>query len=183
MIILTDIVIALATITYTWINYKLLKESQETRKQKITPLLVAFLKSTEDHSVLELHIKNIGEGLAKNVKIKTIKDYNLFGTQNQLLSEIGIFKNGMTVFPPQYEIQYQINSITRIFEQNRDEYIDIEVSYNSINGSSHKERYTLPFNQMYGRIYSNPPETFIGQIPHYLKEINTTLKNKEKTNK
>ena len=87
-----SIVLACCTVTYTIINLMLWLESRATRKQKITPLLVAFLKSSEDHNVIELHIKNVGEGVAKNVEVKVLQDYKLFGVENLLLSEIGIFK-------------------------------------------------------------------------------------------
>ncbi|WP_262509234.1 MULTISPECIES: hypothetical protein [Sanguibacteroides] len=37
--------------------------------------------------------------------------------------------------------------------------------------------YALPLNELTDQNYSNPPENFIGQIPHYLQEINKTLKS------
>ena len=81
-------VLAVSTVIYTIINLMLWFESRATRRQKITPLVIAYLKSTENHEVLKLHIKNIGEGRAKNVKIKTLKDYNQLGKVNLLLSTI-----------------------------------------------------------------------------------------------
>lgn len=106
--IILSSVLAICTAIYTIINLFLLIESRATRKQKSTPLLIAFLKSTENHLMLELHIKNIGEGVAKNVKINVLKDFNRMGKDNLTLSEIGIVKNGFNVFPPQYELKYYV---------------------------------------------------------------------------
>ncbi|MDS1031815.1 hypothetical protein RDV77_04145 [Porphyromonadaceae sp. NP-X] len=177
--IILSSVLAICTAIYTIINLFLLIESRATRKQKSTPLLIAFLKSTENHLMLELHIKNIGEGVAKNVKINVLKDFNRMGKDNLTLSEIGIVKNGFNVFPPQYELKYYVHSITELYKKDADDNIILEIYYESIDCRTFKENYNLQFNQVFAQNYSNPPETFIGQIPYYLKEINNTL-NKSK---
>lgn len=68
--IILSLVIAISTVFYTGINLLMLLESRSVRLQKITPHVVMFLKSTENSKVLALHIKNIGEGVAYNIKIK-----------------------------------------------------------------------------------------------------------------
>ncbi|KAA6323339.1 hypothetical protein EZS27_027209 [termite gut metagenome] len=158
-------------------------ESKATRKQKTTPLIIAFLQSAEDHVMLELHIKNIGEGVARNVKINVLKDFNRLEKEDLRLSEIGIIKNGFNIFPPQYELKYYIHGLTELFEKDKDNSIGINISYESADKRIFKNIYELPFNQMFGQNYSNPPETFIGQIPYYLKEINNTLKKIDKSEK
>ena len=40
--------------------------------------------------------------------------------------------------------------------------------------------YALPLNQMIGQMHASPPETFIGQIPYYLNEINKNLETLRK---
>jgi hypothetical protein len=59
-------------------------ESKATRRQKVTPFIIAYLKITDDHNMLCVHIKNIGEGCAKDVEAKLIKDFNQFGEKNIL---------------------------------------------------------------------------------------------------
>jgi hypothetical protein len=178
--IILSLVIAICTVLYTVINLMLWFESRENRKQKITPHVIAFLKSSENHVTLELHIKNIGDGLAKHIKIKTLKDYAQFGKEGFLISELGVMKNGFNSFPPQYELKYHLNTLTEIYEKAIDESIKLEISYRSSDNRKFTEIFELPFKQLLGQNYSNPPETFMGQIPYYLKEINTTLK---KTNR
>jgi len=178
--IVMSIVIAICTILYTVINLMLWFESRATRKQKITPHVIAFLKSAENHMTLELHIKNIGDGIAKNVKIKTLKDYNQFGKEGLLISELGIMKNGFNSFPPQYELKYYIHTFTEIYDKEKGESLKFELYYESSDKRKFTETIELPFKQLLGQNYSTPPETYMGQIPFYLNEISSTLKNIEK---
>jgi len=173
--ILLSTVLAASTVIYTIINLMLWFESRATRRQKTTPLVIAFLKSTENHEVLTLHIKNIGEGLARNIKIRTIKDFNQLGKDNLLLSNVGIFKNGFNNFPPQHELSFFIHYMTELKAEEETSNIEIEITYESFDKTRFMNIYKLPFNQVVGQNYSNPPETFMGQIPYYLKEINNTL--------
>lgn len=175
--LILSIVIAACTVIYTVINLLMLFESRATRKQKTTPFLVAFLKTTENNMTLALHIKNIGEGHATDVKIKMLKDFNQFNKNNFPLSEIGIVKNGFNYFPPQYELKYYIHSLTEL-DKVEDNFIELEISYKSKRKRFIK-KYSLPFNQVLGQNYSSPPDTYIGQISHYLKEISKTIKTEK----
>lgn len=171
-----SIVIAASTVIYTVTSLMLWVESRETRKQKITPNLIAYLKSAENHIMLELRIKNIGEGIAKNIQVKVIQDYNRMGKNNLLLSKIGIVENGLNHFPPQYELKYYIGSMTDIYQKDKNGFIELEISYTSSDNRKFSENFKLPFKSLFDQNYSNPPETYIGQIPYYLKEINSTIK-------
>jgi hypothetical protein len=175
-------VIAASTVIYTAISLMLWLESRATRKQKLTPMMIAYLKSAEDHIMLELRIKNIGEGVAKDLKIKTLQDYNRLKNSHFPLSEIGVIKNGFNSFPPQHELKFYIGALTEIYKEDKDGFIKLEFSYKSSDNRKFSEIFELPFNQTFGQNYSNPPDSYIGQIPHYLKEINKTLKAMNKKN-
>lgn len=84
-------VLAFATVCYTIINLMMWLESRATRKQKITPQVIVYLKTTEDHLTLCVHIKNIGEGCARNVQVRVLKDYNQFGKEQYPLSNLMFF--------------------------------------------------------------------------------------------
>lgn len=178
--LILSMVLAISTVCYTIINLMMWFESRATRKQKITPQVIAFLKTTEDHLTLCLHVKNIGEGCAKNVKVNFIKDYNQFNKAQYPLSDLMFFKNGASIFPPQYELRFYIDSVKDIDYESKDNYIELEILYQDITNKYYKEVYQLPFNQIVGTNYSNPPETYIGQIPYYLKEISKLIKNFQK---
>jgi len=177
--IILSIVIAASTVVYTGINLLMLFESRSVRLQKITPHVAMYLKSSEDSKVLALHVKNIGEGVAYNVKIRAITDHNQFGQEDYPISDLGILKHGFSAMPPNYELKFYIGVILDVFEKERSGEVKFEVEYERKDKKHFKETFTLSFIQAIGQNYSTPPESFLGQIPYYLKEINTSLKRIE----
>ena len=168
-------VVAIATVAYTVINLMLWYESRATRCQKLAPLIVPYLKSTASCEALSLYIKNVGEGCAKNVRIKVIKDYLRFGKQDCPLSNFPLFKDGVSIYPSGYELHYLLNWWESI-KDNNDEYIELEISYSDINDKlvEKGKRYVVPFNQI-KTDYLTPPESYEGQTAYYLKEIHKVL--------
>lgn len=153
------------------------KESKKARLQKITPLIVAYLKTTESHQELALYIENIGDGLANNVKFKVVRDCIRFGKKEMKFSEIDIVKNGVNVFPPNYKFQFYIGYPPEIFKNYRNESIEIEISYFDIKNRKIISNYKLEFNQALSTNYSKPPETYTGQIAYYLSKISKKIEN------
>lgn len=172
-----SIVLAGATVLYTIINLLMWCESRATRKQKTAPMIIAFLKVTEDHQTLSVHIKNVGEGCAKDVKIRVVKDYNQFKKDNLLLSNCFAFKNGVNIFPSGYELKYYLDCTCNIDYSLENNYIEIEIEFKDMNGNHYTHNnFRLPFNQVGGN-YLDPPESYLGQIPYYLKKIDKTIKS------
>ncbi|GIM61365.1 hypothetical protein CAPN008_14150 [Capnocytophaga canis] len=171
----------IVTAIYVVITYFQLRESKKIRLQKETPNIVPYLKSSEDHTTLILCVKNFGEGVAKNVKVRFLEDYNRFGKSDYTLSKTGIAENGMSYFVPNYSLAFHIGRLKTIYDESINEKIKLEISYESLDNRKFKKLFELPFNQIFGQIYSSPPETYIGQIAHYLKEINSILKKMKET--
>jgi hypothetical protein len=153
----------------------MLKENIKVRRLKNRPVIISYLKLSENHQSLILVIKNIGEGMAKNVKAKLHKEFYRYNRNDIPLSEYGIFKYGFSIFPPQYELCYPINFSSEL--DNMDENaITIEIVYQDINDQEIIEKYHLEINQVTGQGYNNPPDSYLGQIPFYLNEIKKILK-------
>jgi hypothetical protein len=56
----------------------------------------------------------------------------------------------------------------------------LEIEYSDVYDRRFKQNiFKLPFNQIGGN-YSDPPESFLGQIPYYLKKLNTSLEQLKK---
>lgn len=180
MEILLSVIIASATVIYTVVTVFQLVESRKNRLLKEAPNIIAFLKTTEDHTVLSLYINNYGDGVAKNVAISFKKDFNRFSKEGYRFSKIGIAQHGMNFFPPQYQLKFDVGFVDDIFQNSKEDYIELEIRYQNLQNRSFQTFFKLPFNQVFGQTYSNPPETYLGQISHYLKEINSTLNNTNK---
>lgn len=169
-------VIAVATVCYTVINLMMWSESRATRKQKLSPQVIPYLESTASKTTLCLFIKNVGEGCAKDVKVKIIKDTLCFDKKEYPLSDFPLFKDGINVFPPGYELHYYLGNWNEIVLNTPNEYIELEIRCSDINGRRQKtQRYRLDYNQIRSN-YSTPPDTYEGQIAYYLGEIHKVMK-------
>ena len=122
-------VLALVTILYTVATILMYKESKKTRLQKTTPCIIPFLKSSADHQSVFLYVQNVGEGTAKNVKVtinkgyeKSIKSLNLDGYK--------LFREGVAIYPPQYELHFLINTWDNI---EKTDYIELSIDYEGLN--------------------------------------------------
>lgn len=174
--LILSIVVASATTIYTIVTIFQLIESRKVRFQKETPNIVPYLKMAETNLKINLFIENFGEGVAKFVKVEFIKDFPRFKRSDLLLSKVGIAENGLNYFPPKYKLKYGIGLTSDIYKEFADEKIVIKITYKSLNNRMFSNVFELPFYQISGQNQSNPPETHLGQIPYYLKEIGKQLK-------
>jgi hypothetical protein len=171
-------VIAISTFAYAIINIFMLIENQKIREIKSTPLIVAFLKSTEDHSAFRLYIKNVGEGVAKDVKVKILNDYKTFGLENRMLSNLGIMKYELNILPPQEQLMYFVDSWGRFGKQEdyENQYINISIDYTGLDGKKkHNNTYNLLPIQLSDQGLGNPPETYIGRIAYFIEKISKDI--------
>ncbi|WP_134091061.1 hypothetical protein [Olivibacter sp. XZL3] len=173
----------MVTATYALVTVFQLIESRKVRFQKESPNIVPYLKASETHGVMEFYIKNFGEGVAKDVKVDVIKDFERFGDSKMLLSEIGIVKNGMNYFPPQYQLKFYLGSMIELHEHNQDDFIAVKILCSSLDGRKFTNNFKLSFNQISDQNYSEPPETYIGRISYYLKKISEHLKKDSEVSK
>lgn len=168
-------IVAICTGVYTFINYKMLRESKRSREQKLDPIVVPYLQVSETRSILEFRIKNIGEGLARDVKINVLEDFERLNKESLTFSNIGAIKNGVSVFPPQYELKYYIGRIPNLFQEHSEKKVKISFTYQSIDGRNFHYTYELPFNQIFGQNTSTPPDSYLGQIPYYLNAVKSEI--------
>jgi len=165
-------VLAASTIIYTLINALMLCESKKSRYQRVTPLIISYLKLSENNKLIQLYIENVGEGLAKDVTFNFIKDHNLFG-KDPVSEMYGFLKYGMHSFPSRNIVHCIVDSPKRInFDLNP--YLEIEINYKDLRNKAYRENYKLPFNQL-KEINSETPDSYIGQIPYQLEQINKKL--------
>lgn len=175
------IIVAICTALYTTINYRMLKESEQSRKQKLDPNIIPYLTISETRSVLEFRLKNVGEGVGFDVMVTVLKDFGRLNDDSLTFSELGAIKNGVSVFPPQYEFKYYIGRLPQLSREHSEKLIGMTISCKSIDNRRLEKSYNLPFNQIFGQNYSSPPDSYIGQIPYFLDSIKSELKVLRKT--
>lgn len=167
-----SIVVASATTIYTIITILQLIESRKVRFQKLSPNVLPYLKLSENFSRINLYIENFGEGIARNVKVNFINDFERFGHKDFSLSTLGISRNGMNYFTPNYKLKYSLGFMEEIYTNFPNEILILEISYTDWRNKKYKTTYSLPFNELSGQTKATPPDDYLGQIPHYLNELN-----------
>ena len=161
-----------ATILYTIVTTMMWRESRKTRLQKVTPEIIAYLKTSEDHNVVMLVIENIGEGCAYHLKVDLDEEYYTFGKEDKNLSQLPIFNDGVSIYPPKYKLQYYLGECNQI--KNLQETIGLNLRYRDQNNKKYSKHSVLRIKQIVC-FYSDPPETYMGKIAYYLNEINKKL--------
>lgn len=69
--IIFSFLLVIATIIYVYFTYKLVQESRKSREIGLKPYLIIYFDSSEtDPSSQFINIKNVGKGLALNVRFK-----------------------------------------------------------------------------------------------------------------
>lgn len=177
--IIQSLALVISVIISAVTTWKMLDENRKKRLQKIEPHIIAYLRIVETHDVLGLTFKNIGEGCAKNVVVKVLKDYYLFKDKTRPLSNETMIKNGLAIMLSQDECTFFLGPLTgeeKIDIEADDSIVELEIKCHDIMGKEYIGTYKLLFSQIDLRYYLNPPETYMGQIPYYLKEIKNELK-------
>lgn len=172
---LISFALLVATSLYTIVTIMMWWESRKTRLQKVAPEIIAYLKTSEDHNVVMLVIENIGEGCAYELKVDLDEDYYTFAKEDKKLSQMPIFNDGVSIYPPKYRLQYYLGSCGQI--KDLQETIGLSFSYRDQNNKSYAKHTNLRIKQIVC-FYSNPPETYMGKIAYYLEEIDKKMGKK-----
>ena len=167
-----SISLLVATCLYTIVTILMWLESRKTRLQRVTPEIIAYLKTSEDHNVVMLVIENIGEGCGYDLKVFLDEEYHTFGQEDKNLSQLPIFNDGVSIYPPKYKLQYYLGECDQINKLQGT--IGLRLKYSDQNKKNYAKHTDLKIKQIVC-FYSDPPETYMGKIAYYLKEIDMKL--------
>ena len=145
------------------------------RKSQVEPQIIAYLDLAETKAdIVYIKTKNIGLGIAKNVKFNIIKDLDYQNAGK--LSNCKYFTEGVNYFPPLHEDKHFLFSFQSETNKKAVDYIELEVEYESILGEKKTECYKLEFKELTGKGNLTPPDTHIGNIGYRLEKIEKILK-------
>jgi hypothetical protein len=93
--------VSASTVVYAILTWTLVRETSKMRKNQIEPYIVAYLDITETNAkIAYLKTKNVGQGVALNVKFKITKDLNYQGGRK--LADYPYFRDGVKYFSPDH---------------------------------------------------------------------------------
>ncbi len=147
-------------------NTKMAKEMELARKMQNKPSLIAYFDNPQSN-LLDLVIKNIGYGIAKDVKLKIVPpldDHN-----NRDISELSLFKQGISFFPPNREFRQIIGVSTQFFGEDAQRPLEynLTISYSDVEGNSIPD-HIIPLDLS---VYRNLPIHRDSDIDKLTKEV------------
>lgn len=123
-----------------------------------------FEPDKNNNLIMNLVIENIGQSIAKDVKFIVCPDFEII--EGRYLSQIGLFKNGLEVFPPHRKIVTYLTWMPKDYERKISEPFTISVTYKGFLNKEYTKNYTIDLS-------------FFGEVPispHILKDVAENLK-------
>ena len=142
-------VVALSTVIYAILTWRLAAETIRMRKAQTDPCVSIYL---EQHPTLfhffDLIIKNIGSGPAYDVTFIVLEDFDI--PEGRKLSQIDFIKEGISYMPPDYQIRSYFLTFLGNCEKIIDKSIKVKVSYKNAQKNNMSEIISLNMSQFSG---------------------------------
>ena len=147
--ILFSAIVALATVVYAILTWRLVTETKEMRKVQTEPKISVIFQPREEWiNLIDLVIKNIGLGPAYDIKFEIKPDFEY--RQGHFLSKLNFVKNGIKYLAPNQKMQFFLTSLVHNFEKKTKTPFDIKVTYNNKIGEPYTEIFTIDFSELVG---------------------------------
>ncbi|TCK83139.1 hypothetical protein [Albibacterium bauzanense] len=171
-------IVALSTVVYSILTWKLVKESRLTREFQNTPDISIYFKRAEaDVSFIYIVFENTGSGFAKNVRFEIIKNFGFYDNKLFDLALKGIILNGKENFYSKQRFEYFFTDLSQEHQAKIKDNITLKINYSNIYGKRYERKINLELKELLGVSITNPPTNYAGRIAYELKEIKNILKN------
>jgi hypothetical protein len=175
--IIFSAVVALSTVAYSILTWRLVAETRRMREFQITPdINIFFERSEADPSFTFIVFKNSGLGYAKNVKIKIIKDFEHYDNINQELKSKGIIKNGIESFYSNQSYKFYFTDVSQNHHQKMSDNLLLKTTYYDLNNKMFTKEINLSLFELTGMSVLTPPDSYLGMISYELSEIKKLIK-------
>lgn len=167
-------VVAIATIVYAILTWRLVSETQKMREVQTEPKISVIVQPREEWiGLIDMIIQNIGLGPAYNIKFEIKPDYEKYDGRS--LSDYGFIRNGLKYFGPNQKLQFFLTSLTEKFEEKIKNSFEIKVTYQNCIGKIYEDIYVVDFSQFDGlnQLGKPPLHEIAENIKSIQKDINS----------
>lgn len=172
--------VALSTVTYAVLTWRLVSETKKTRQLQITPAINAYFEMSEvDASFVYIILENIGYGVAKDVNFEIIKDFNFYDFEHQKLEKKGAIKHGLKNFYPKQKFRYLFTDLSKRYDEKIEDNLELKIKFNDINNKYHEKTLNLTLNELTGMGLFSRPDSYLGRVVYELEEIKKILNSKK----
>ena len=157
IIAILTFILAIITGIYAYLTWRMVKETKRMREIQSEPNISIFYRSKEEYiSLIDIVIKNIGQGPAHNLKFEVNPDFKYSDEKN--ISELNLFKRGLKNLPPNQELVFFLNSLVAMLDKKLCLSFDMIVKYEDASGKKFKSIYNIDLSEVMGlRHVGEPP--------------------------
>jgi hypothetical protein len=165
-------VVALSTVVYAILTWKLVSETQKMREAQTEPKVSVFVETHPKYYLLKnLVIRNIGLGTAYNIQFIVSPDFKTFNSG--LLSEMNIIMNGIPHLPPNSNYEFLLANIRNDFRDPDSVFFKIIANYQNSFGKKFSDTFEIDMRIWYD--LATRPDDELKEIERQLKDINGWL--------
>ena len=185
---ISNFLMAAATAVMAYYSKKSIDELKISRKEANKANIVFYVEQKKFN--LNFIIKNIGNTMAKDVKIRSTPEFR--HDADGEFNFDSIFKNVIPSFPPGFEIKFSYNDTVYLLNEEENLTYNIHISFKDIYGETIEEEFIIDFNYLKGLFMRvpNDVDTSLHNINNNIielkkehsKDIDKLIKNLPKTN-
>ena len=145
-------VVALSTVFYAILTWRLVNETRKMREAQTEPMVTITYHSREGKiGDIDLRIKNVGGGPALDIKFEVEPDFEF--RKGIMLSDLGLFKNGLNCLEPGGERRFFLVRLAGRPELGPP--LQIKATYRGPIGDEKTDHFTIDFSEMEGLVFSS----------------------------
>ena len=175
LIVLFTGVVAVSTVVYAFLTWKLVSETRTMRKAQTEPRVSVRVELDHDgRRGFELVVRNEGHGPAKKIRVKFDGGRNVFGESRLSnpgpeIEQLSVFKDGIAYMEPGETLRYFLGMTTReAFECATKTPWTFCAEYQNLAGDSKNDVYKVDFSQFKGVLFDR---NYLEQMNRHLESI------------
>lgn len=176
---ISNFAMAAATVVMAYYSKKSIDELKISRKEANKANIVFYVEQKKLN--LNFIIKNIGNTMAKDVKIRSTPEFR--HDADGEFNFDSVFKNVIPSFPPGFEIKFSYNDTVYLLNEEENLTYNIHISFKDIYGETIEEEFIIDFNYLKGLFMRvpNDVDTSLHNINENIIKLNKG--NKDNTDK
>jgi hypothetical protein len=181
--IIYSFVLTISTVIYARITSKLFQETKSQRLALTEPLLSMRLQSnTENLNIIELHIENLGNGIAYNIRFIFLTDFIYTNQKEKKLSDIAFFKSGLIALAPRQHHKIFLTSlINDTINGVEHRPFEIKVVYDTLSQKNKESIFGLNLTEFEGLLYMDKKNE-IQELIKSIRELTSAIEKRENKN-
>ena len=168
--IISNFSMAIATVVMAFYSKKSIDELKISRKEANKANIVFFVEQKQHN--LNFIIKNIGNSIAKDVKIRSNPQFKYDDEYNF----DSIFKNTIPSFPPGFEIKFAFNDTVYLLNESDNLRYTISISFNDIYDELVEEEFIIDFSYL-DNLFLKIPNDVDSSLHNINKNIEKIIKS------